>query len=94
LSEYIVTIAAATREHADVALGVSPRGALSLALTSKVRAALQGRDYAIPDDVKDMAAHTLNHRIIFRPEVHDAERNSKDLIEEILARTPVPREIK
>ena len=93
LADYIVRVAEATRVHPDVALGVSPRGALNLALASKLNAALSGRDYAIPDDVKEMAFSVMNHRILFRPEAYDAARDVKAVVQEIFTRVHAPSNI-
>jgi MoxR-like ATPase len=68
LREYVVKIAQSTRTHPDVALGVSPRGSLALFKTSQALAAIKGRDYVIPDDIKRMIPYTLGHRFILKPE--------------------------
>lgn len=66
LLDYIVRITEATRNDIDIKSGVSPRGTLALLIASKGRAAVNGRDYVIPDDVKDIAVPVLSHRIILR----------------------------
>jgi len=66
--DYVVRLVHATRSHADLALGASPRGSLSLFKTAQARAVLRGRDFVLPDDVKALAVPTLVHRLIVRPE--------------------------
>lgn len=68
LEEYIVSVVTGTREHPDAALGASPRGSLALSQTSRALAAVRGRDYVLPDDIKEMAPMALAHRIVVRPE--------------------------
>jgi len=81
---YIVRLVHATRTHADLALGASPRGSLALFKTAQALAALRGRDFVLPDDVKLLAVPTLVHRLIVRPESalrgYTAERILNDLI--------------
>ncbi|HLA42561.1 MAG TPA: MoxR family ATPase, partial [Aggregatilineales bacterium] len=67
IKQYIISLVTATRNHSDVYLGASPRGALALFRTAQANAALEGRDFIIPDDVKIMAESTLAHRIIVGP---------------------------
>ena len=93
MSGYVTALVHATREHPDLVLGVSPRGALHLALAAKMYAIFEGRDYVIPDDVKAAAVAALNHRLIFKPEVFESARNPAALVQEVLDRVPVPREI-
>jgi MoxR-like ATPase len=66
--EYIVRLIHGTREHADLALGASPRGSLSLFKAAQALASLRGRDFVMPDDVKTLAIPALAHRLIVRPE--------------------------
>ncbi len=68
LRRYIVALVEATRHHPDLALGASPRGSLALFRAAQARAAIQGRDYVLPDDIQAIAALTLPHRCIVRPE--------------------------
>jgi len=88
--DYILKIVDATRRHPDLALGASPRGSLSLYRASQALAALDGRDYVIPDDVKLLAPAVLSHRLIVMPEARLKRRTPRNLIEEILAKTPAP----
>jgi MoxR-like ATPase len=90
VKQYIVQLVDATRHHPDVYLGASPRGALTLFRTSQARAAVHGRDYVIPDDVKALAPATLGHRIIISPAARIKGITSADVLEELLRTTPVP----
>lgn len=87
--EYIVNLVQKSRTHNDVALGSSPRGALGLFRTAQALAALRGRDYVIPDDVKQMAVPVLSHRIILKPESELRGRTSDQLIKDLLDQVPV-----
>jgi MoxR-like ATPase len=84
LEEYILGIVQATRAHPDVALGASPRGSLALYKTSQALAALRGRDYVVPDDLKLLAPLTLAHRLIVKPESQLRGRTALSIIDEIL----------
>ena len=88
--DYLLKIVDATRQHPDLALGASPRGSLNLYRASQALAALDGRDYVIPDDVKLLAPAVLSHRLIVMPEARLKRRTPRNLIEEILAKTPAP----
>ena len=90
IKQYIVQLVDATRRHPDVYLGASPRGALTLFRASQARAAVHGRDYVIPDDVKALAPATLGHRIIISPAARINGINSGNVLEELLRTTPVP----
>jgi len=90
VKEYIVNIVNATREHPDTYLGASPRGSLALYKTAQARAALAGRDYAIPDDVKYMAEAALAHRLIISPSARIKNVDPRDVIDDILSTVPVP----
>ena len=87
LEGYILNIMRATREHDDVSLGASPRGSLALYKTSQAFAALRGRDYVIPDDIKLLAPLALAHRLILKPESQLRGRTAQAIIEEILEKT-------
>ncbi len=88
--EYIVSLAEATRTHEDVYLGASPRGSLALYNSSRAWAAISGRDYVVPDDVKALAEPTLAHRVIVNPAARIKNVDSRVVVADILARTPVP----
>ncbi len=90
IKRYIVDIVSANREHADIYLGASPRGSLGLYRTSQARAALIGRDYVVPDDVKVMARDVLAHRIIVNPSARVRNVAAETLIDDIIGRLPVP----
>ncbi len=87
---YIVDIVQATRQHAELYLGVSPRGALGLSHAARARAALAGRDYVLPDDVKALAVPVLAHRLILEPAARMRAVRAEDLLVETLAKVPVP----
>ena len=87
LERYILAIVRATRTHPDVALGASPRGSLALYKTAQALAALRGRDYVIPDDVKTLAPLTLTHRLIVKPESQLRGRTAQVIVNEILEHT-------
>jgi len=87
---YIVTLSQATREHADVYLGASPRGSLALFHTARALAAIRQRDYVLPDDVKALAIPTLAHRIIVSPSARIKNVSSETILREILETIPVP----
>lgn len=90
IKQYIVSLANASRQHPDVYLGSSPRGSLALFRTSQARAAMAGRDYVIPDDIKALAETTLAHRIIVGPAARIKDISSRTIVQDILATTPVP----
>jgi MoxR-like ATPase len=90
ISEYIVSITTATREHEDIYLGASPRGSLGLYRASQARAALQGRDYVSPDDVKAVAVAVLSHRLILNAAARMRQVSTEAVLSNILARVPVP----
>ena len=89
---YIVRVARATREHAAVDLGVSPRGTLALYKTAQAFAAIRGRDYVIPDDVKRLAPHVLTHRIMISPQTRLRGRMPEEVMMEIVDSVSVPVE--
>lgn len=90
VKEYIVDIVRATREHPEVYLGSSSRGALALYRLCQARAALFGRDYVLPDDVKALAGAAVGHRIIVGPAARIKDVQPEELVQEILNRMPVP----
>jgi len=90
VKEYAVEITRRTREHPAVQLGASPRGSLGLARTSRARAALEGRDYVTPDDVKYVAPAVLAHRLLLEAETEMPGRDQEAIVEEILNQVPVP----
>jgi MoxR-like ATPase len=88
--EYMVKVVRATREHEGVELGVSPRGALALYKTCQALAALRGRTFVIPDDVKYLAPPVLTHRIIISPQTRLRGRRPEEVMMEIVNTVPVP----
>lgn len=89
--EYITGIATATRRSADLIVGGSPRAAITLLLTAKTYAAIQGRDFVTPDDVKVLALPTFRHRIILQPEAEIDGLTPDSVMQRLLANVPVPR---
>jgi MoxR-like ATPase len=90
LKNYLVDIAHASRKHPHVALGLSPRAMIQLARAVRALAAARGRDYAIPDDVKELAVPVLAHRLVLRNGNSGRRLTTSDVINEILATVPVP----
>lgn len=90
VQEYILDLVTATRTLPAVSLGASPRGSLSLLYASQARAALQGRNFVKPDDVKALALVVLSHRLIVRPDQRIRGITAQSCIEEVLNRTAVP----
>ena len=88
---YVVRLVAATRSHPQVTVGASPRGTLAVIQLARGHAALDSRDYVIPEDVKAVAVPALAHRLVLRPEMWVRRVTGADLISEILAGEPVPR---
>jgi MoxR-like ATPase len=88
---YIVSIIETTRRINVVSIGASPRGSLALLLCAKAYAAIAGRDYVIPDDIKDLALPALRHRIILKPEAELDGVTPDKVIENILSQVKVPR---
>jgi len=91
LLDYISRLVRETRLHPQVEVGASPRGSLALLKLARANAALNSRDYIIPDDVKDIAVEALSHRIIPKSSSWVRGFDSKSIIEGILNRVPVPR---
>jgi len=90
VGHYIVELATATREHAQVLVGASPRGSLALLLLARARAALAGRAYVVPEDVKAVAVPALAHRLTLRPEMWLRRVEPSTVVADVVARTPVP----
>jgi MoxR-like ATPase len=87
---YMVDIAAATRDAQSIQVGASPRGSLALLKLSRCRAALDGRDYVTPDDVKSVAVPALAHRLTLRPELWVQRVSAEDVVRERLNTVPTP----
>ncbi|HVO17790.1 MAG TPA: MoxR family ATPase [Anaeromyxobacter sp.] len=87
---YMVDLAAATRGHKQVVVGASPRGSLALLKLARAWAALEGRAYALPDDVKRVAPWALSHRIVLDPGLWSIQRSDRAVVEEAVRTVPVP----
>ena len=90
VKRYIVELVRATRTNTDVYLGSSPRGSLSLVRTAQVRAAINGRDFVLPDDVKGLASFVLAHRIIIDPAARLKNISAETIIQEVLHNVSIP----
>jgi MoxR-like ATPase len=90
LKRYIIEVVDQTRKHPEVYLGASPRGSLALFRTSQARAAMDGREFILPDDIKILASSTLSHRVILGPGARLRDVNAEQVVEEILQSLPVP----
>jgi MoxR-like ATPase len=90
VKRYIVEIVEQTRQHSEVYLGASPRGSLTLYRAGQARAAMDGRDYMLPDDVKALAIAALGHRVIVGPRARLQNLTSENILEDILEELPVP----
>jgi MoxR-like ATPase len=90
VKRYALEIVRASRDHEDILLGGSPRASLALFKTSQALAAIRGRSFVLPDDVKRMAAAVLSHRIILRPESRLRKKSAASVVEEILTEVAVP----
>jgi MoxR-like ATPase len=90
IKTYIVELVSMTREHPDAYLGASPRGSITLFKTAQVRAAMEGRDYVIPDDIKALAMTALAHRLIVSPSARIKDVDPRAVVEDVLQSVPVP----
>ncbi len=90
LEEYIAALIHATRQDRRVSVGASPRGSLAFLKLGRAHAALEGRDYVIPDDIKLFAVPVLSHRLILQPEYWMSQSVAGDVIQDVLTKTPVP----
>ena len=90
IRQYIVTITQSTRDHADISLGSSPRGSLALFRCSQAMALIRGREFVLPDDVKELAVPVLSHRIIASAAARMRGIQGKDVIRELIDSVPVP----
>jgi len=89
--DYINAVVRATREWSSLSVGASPRGAVALLVSAQSLALLRGRNFVVPDDVKDMAKPVLRHRVILRPEAEVEGVQADQVLEQILQSLPVPR---
>jgi MoxR-like ATPase len=90
VKRYIISLAQQTRDHPEVYLGASPRGSLALYRTAQARAALQGRDYVLPDDIKALVVPTFGHRLILGPAARLRDIEADEIVLEIQNSVPVP----
>jgi len=90
LENYIASLVHATRVDRRVAVGASPRGSLAFLKIARANAALDGRDFIIPDDIKRYATPVLGHRVILQPEYWMAKSVTEEVIRDTVSRTPVP----
>ncbi len=90
VGRYCVTLAAATRDHPQVLMGSSPRGALALMLCARAYAVITGRDYVVPEDVKHVAAAVLGHRVTIRPELWMSDVTGASVVRSVLAQVATP----
>ncbi|MBX7099128.1 MAG: MoxR family ATPase [Myxococcaceae bacterium] len=89
--DYVVALVRATREHPKLSLGASPRSAQSLLAAAKARAALRGKDFLTPDEVKEVALSVLDHRLKLRADAEVEGLTAADVVRQVLERVPVPR---
>lgn len=90
--DYVVRVARATRQHPEIDLGASPRATLALYGSAQAWAAIHGRDFVLPDDVKFMAPHVLTHRLMISPQAQLRGRQPQELVADIVEAMPVPVE--
>ena len=88
---YLVDIVRATRQHESILVGAGPRATQALMLASRAHAAVRGRDFVTPDDIKSMATPVLEHRIILRPEFEIEGLGAAEVIQQVLTQIAVPR---
>jgi MoxR-like ATPase len=92
VEDYLLDLVRASREEADIELGISPRGTLALYRASQALAAIRGRDHVIPDDIKHLAVPVLTHRLTLRPDARLRRRTTEEVIAKMLEQTTVPVE--
>ena len=90
--QYVVDVCRATRLHDDILLGASPRATMALYRTCQARAAIAGRDFVLPDDVKALSAHVLTHRLVVNPQTRLRGRTPEDVVREVVNTVRVPVE--
>jgi MoxR-like ATPase len=92
IKQYILAIVAATREHDEIVYGASPRAAIAYMNACKARAAIEGREYVIPDDVAEMGGSVLAHRLVLSTDADLRDRTPEAVVEAVLAGVDVPRD--
>jgi len=90
IKEYIVELVRQTRQHQDVYLGASPRGSLALYRTGQAKAAIEGRDFVLPDDIKSLVIPTLSHRVILGPAARLRDLTTQQVLQDVLMKVAVP----
>jgi MoxR-like ATPase len=93
LKHYIVELSESTRDHPDIYLGASPRASLYLLKAARALAASRGREYVIPDDIKDLAVPVLAHRVLLSPEAQMRGGTTEEVLESLLGRVPIPARV-
>jgi MoxR-like ATPase len=88
--DYIAELVGRTRQHAAVQLGASPRASIALLLCAQVSAAAEGRNFVVPDDVKELAAPVLRHRFVLQPDAELEGLDADQIVQNLLADVPVP----
>ena len=92
LREYIVDIARQTRKHSKIALGLSPRGSLALMKAARAQAAIRGRDYVVPEDIKHLAVPVIAHRLMLSHSMSASAAEAVQIVQELMDAVPVPTE--
>ena len=92
LREYIVDIARQTRKHSKIALGLSPRGSLALMKAAQAQAAIRGRDYVVPEDIKHLAVPVIAHRLMLSHSMSASAAEAVQIVQELMDAVPVPTE--
>ena len=92
IERYLLALCRSTRAHPDIELGASPRASLAMLRATRARAALEGRDHVLPDDVKALAPHLLPHRLILTPDAQLAGRTPTEAVDDVVAGVPAPVE--
>ena len=90
--EYLVSVVRATRNNAQIRLGASPRASLALQHAAQAKAAIEGRDYAMPDDIKELAAPVLSHRVVLESSMQMRRRDAAQIVDDVVSQIPVPIE--
>jgi MoxR-like ATPase len=90
VKRYIVDLVRQTRQHPDVYLGASPRGSLALYRTGQAMAAMEGRDFVLPDDIKTLVVPTLSHRVILGPAARLRDLATRQILQDVLTKVAVP----
>ncbi len=90
--QYLVAVVRATRNNAQIRLGASPRASLALQHSAQARAAINGRDYTMPDDIKSLAAPVLSHRVVLESSMQMRRREASQVIDDVVSQIPVPIE--